>query len=477
MRYEPVIGIEVHAELSTDTKIYCGCKNKFGGEINSHCCPVCTGMPGSLPVLNGKVVDYAIKAGLAMDCDITRSSKQDRKNYFYPDLPKAYQISQFDLPLCINGGIDIVVDGEKKRIGVTRIHIEEDAGKSIHDAVEGKTLLDYNRCGVPLIEIVSEPDMRSSADAKEYLDTLKAILEYIGVSDCKMQEGSLRCDVNVSLRPEGQKEFGVRTEMKNVNTFSGAIKGIEYEIKRQTEILENGGVIEQETRRWDDATGTSLPLRSKEEAHDYRYFPEPDLMPIVISEEHIKEIGDTIPELPHVKKQRYIDSLGLPEYDAGQLTQTKVIADFFENVMSFGVEAKPASNWIMGDVWGMMNERYLTMETLPFTAESLAKMIKRISDGTISNTAAKQVLEAMFENAKDPDEIIDELGLKQVNDEGAIIAIIDEVLAANPQSVEDFKNGKQQVVGFLVGQVMRASKGKANPQTVNQLIKDALSKL
>ena len=477
MKFEPVIGIEVHAELSTETKIYCSCKNKFGGEINSHCCPVCTGMPGALPVLNEKVVDYAIKAGLAMNCEITKSSKQDRKNYFYPDLPKAYQISQFDLPLCANGFIDIVVDGEKKKIGVTRIHIEEDAGKSIHDAVEGRTLLDYNRCGVPLIEIVSEPDMRSSADAREYLDTLKAILEYIGVSDCKMQEGSLRCDVNVSLRPEGQKEFGVRTEMKNVNTFSGAIKGIEYEIKRQTEILENGGVIEQETRRWDDASGKSLPLRSKEEAHDYRYFPEPDLMPIVISDEHIKEIADSIPELPHVKKQRYVDKLGLPEYDAGQLTSTKIVADFFEEVMANGVAAKPASNWIMGDVWGMMNERYLTMETLPFTAENLAKMIKRIGEGVISNTAAKQVLEAMFDSKKDPDVIIEDLGLKQVNDEGAILAIIDEVLEANPNSVEDYKNGKQQVVGFLVGQVMRASKGKANPQTVNQLIREALSKL
>lgn len=477
MKFEPVIGIEVHAELSTETKIYCGCKNKFGGEINSHCCPVCTGMPGSLPVLNGKVVDYAIKAGLAMDCDITRSSKQDRKNYFYPDLPKAYQISQFDLPLCVNGGIDIVVDGEKKRIGVTRIHIEEDAGKSIHDAVEGRTLLDYNRCGVPLIEIVSEPDMRSSADAREYLDTLKAILQYIGVSDCKMQEGSLRCDVNVSLRPVGQKEFGVRTEMKNVNTFSGAIKGIEYEIARQTEILENGGVVEQETRRWDDAKGESVPLRSKEEAHDYRYFPEPDLMPIVISEEHIQSIKESIPELPHVKKQRYVSELGLPEYDSSQLTGSKIIADFFEEVMSYGIAAKTASNWIMGDVWGMMNERYLTMETLPFNAEMLATMIKRISEGVISNTAAKQVLEAMFDTKKDADTIIEELGLKQVNDEGAILAIINDVIAANPASVEDFKNGKDRVIGFLVGQVMRASKGKANPQTVNQLVKDALLKL
>lgn len=477
MKYESIIGIEVHAELSTKTKIYCGCKNEFGGEINSHCCPVCTGMPGSLPVLNGSVVDYAIKAGLAMDCKIAAKSKQDRKNYFYPDLPKAYQISQFDLPLCYDGGIDIVVAGEKKRIGVTRIHIEEDAGKSIHDAVEGKTLLDYNRCGVPLIEIVSEPDMRSPADAKEYLDTLKQILEYIGVSDCKMQEGSLRCDVNVSVRPEGQKEFNARTEMKNVNTFSGAVKGIEYEIKRQIEVMENGGVNVQETRRWDDALGQSVPLRSKEDAHDYRYFPEPDLMPIVISDEHINTIKTSIPELPHVKKQRYITELGLPEYDSGQLTQSKLVADFFEDVMSGGVDAKSASNWIMGDVWGMMNERYLTMETLPFTAKMLSDMIKRIIDGTISNTAAKQVLSTMFDTSEQPDAIIEKLGLKQVNDEGEILKIIDEVLKANPSSVEDFKNGKDRVVGFLVGQVMRASKGKANPQTVNNLIKDALSKL
>ncbi len=477
MKYEAVIGIEVHAELSTETKIYCGCANKFGGEINTHCCPVCTGMPGALPVLNGKVVEYAIKAGLAMNCEITKESKQDRKNYFYPDLPKAYQISQFDLPLCHDGYIEIKVDGEKKKIGVTRIHIEEDAGKSLHDVVPGASLMDYNRCGVPLIEIVSEPDMRSAAEAKEYLDTLKSILQYIGVSDCKMQEGSLRCDVNVSIRPEGQKEFGVRSEMKNVNTFSGAIKGIEYEIARQTEILENGGVIEQETRRWDDAKGESVPLRSKEDAHDYRYFPEPDLMPIITTDEQIEAIRKEIPELPHIKRERYVTQYGLPEYDSDQLTQLKATADFFEETIKNGATPKAASHWIMGDIWRIMNEKFMVIEDLPFTPVQLADMIKEIEKGTISNTAAKQVVEKMFETAEDPSVIIEKLGLKQVNDEGAILAIIDEVIAANPQSVADYKGGKDRAVGFLVGQVMRQSKGKANPQTVNKLLIEQLQKL
>ncbi len=477
MKYEAVIGIEVHAELSTKTKIYCGCENKFGGEINTHCCPVCTGMPGALPVLNGKVVEYAVKAGLAMNCEITKESKQDRKNYFYPDLPKAYQISQFDLPLCHDGYIEINTENGKKKIGVTRIHIEEDAGKSLHDVVPGASLMDYNRCGVPLIEIVSEPDMRSAAEAKEYLDTLKAILQYIGVSDCKMQEGSLRCDVNVSIRPEGQKEYGTRTEMKNVNTFSGALKGIEFEIKRQTEILEKGGIIEQETRRWDDASGESLPLRSKEDAHDYRYFPEPDLMPIVITDGEIENIRKTIPELPHIKRQRYVQQYGLPEYDSDQLTQLKPTADFFEAVIEKGAAPKAAANWIMGDIWRIMNEKFMLIEDLPFTAAQLAEMIGEIDKGTISNTAAKQVLEKMFETAENPSVIIDKLGLRQVNDEGAILEIIKSVIEANPASVEDYKGGKDRAVGFLVGQVMRQSKGKANPKTVNKLLAQELSKL
>ncbi|MBR2974049.1 MAG: Asp-tRNA(Asn)/Glu-tRNA(Gln) amidotransferase subunit GatB, partial [Clostridia bacterium] len=400
MKYEAVIGIEVHAELSTDTKIYCSCANKFGGEINTHCCPVCTGMPGTLPVLNGKVVDYAIKAGLAMNCDINKNSKQDRKNYFYPDLPKAYQISQFDLPLCKDGYIDITVDGEKKRIGVTRIHIEEDAGKLMHDVTPDSSLIDYNRCGVPLIEIVSEPDMRSAKEAEEYLNTLKAILQYINVSDCKMQEGSLRCDVNVSVRPVGQKEYGVRSEMKNVSTFSGVLRGIDYEINRHIEILEAGGTIEQETRRWDDGKGISVSLRSKEDAHDYRYFPEPDLMPIVIADEKIEKLKNELPELPHIKRDRYIEQYGLPEYDATQLTILKSTADFFESVIAEGASPKAASNWIMGDIWRIMNEKYMLIEDLPFSAKQLADMIALIESGTISNTAAKQVIENMFETAK-----------------------------------------------------------------------------
>lgn len=477
MEFEAVIGIEVHAELSTKTKIYCGCENSFGGEINTHCCPICTGMPGTLPKLNGKVVEYAIKAGLAMNCGIEKNSKQDRKNYFYPDLPKAYQISQFDLPLCHDGYIDINVNGGKKRIGITRIHIEEDAGKSLHDVVPGKSLMDYNRCGVPLIEIVSEPDMRSVEEAGEYLETLKSILKYIGVSDCKMQEGSLRCDVNVSVRPVGQKEYGIRSEMKNVNTFSGALRGIEYEIKRHTDILKAGGTITQETRRWDDAKGESLPLRSKEDAQDYRYFPEPDLMPIVTSDETIEEIRKTIPELPHVKRDRYVEEFALPEYDASQLTEERSVAEFFEKTIKCGASPKAASNWIMGDIFRIMKEKYVGIDEINVTPENLAAMIEQIDKGVISNTAAKQVMEEMTKTGDAPTDIIERLGLKQVNDENAILDIIHTVFEANPQSIADYKGGKDRAVGFLVGQVMRLSKGKANPAAVNKLIAEELKKL
>lgn len=477
MEFEAVIGIEVHAELSTKTKIYCGCENSFGGEINTHCCPICTGMPGTLPKLNEKVVEYAIKAGLAMNCEIEKNSKQDRKNYFYPDLPKAYQISQFDLPLCHDGYIDINVNGGKKRIGVTRIHIEEDAGKSLHDVVPGKSLMDYNRCGVPLIEIVSEPDMRSVEEAGEYLETLKSILKYIGVSDCKMQEGSLRCDVNVSVRPVGQKEYGIRSEMKNVNTFSGALRGIEYEVKRHTEILKAGGTITQETRRWDDAKGESLPLRSKEDAQDYRYFPEPDLMPIVTSDEKIEEIRKTIPELPHIKRDRYVTEFSLPEYDAAQLTEERSVAEFFETAIKCGASPKAASNWIMGDIFRIMKEKYVSIDEINVTPENLASMIEQIEKGVISNTAAKQVMEEMTKTGETPEEIIEKLGLKQVNDENAILDIIHTAFEANPQSIADYKGGKDRAVGFLVGQVMRLSKGKANPSAVNKLILEELQKL
>ena len=477
MEYEAVIGLELHAELSTDTKIYCSCQNKFGGEINTHCCPICTGMPGTLPKLNGKVVEYAVKAGLATGCSITQKSKQDRKNYFYPDLPKAYQISQFDKPLCENGYVEIDVDGEKKRIGITRIHIEEDAGKSLHDVVPGKSLMDYNRCGVPLIEIVSEPDMRSAKEAGEYLETLKNILEYINVSDCKMQEGSLRCDVNVSVRPKGQKEYGIRSEMKNVNSFSGAVRGIEYEINRHIEVLENGGTILQETRRWDDANGESVPLRTKEEAHDYRYFPEPDLMPISVSDEYIENIRKEIPMLPAARREKYINEFGLPLYDAQQLTTLRETADFFEETVKCGAAPKAASNWIMGDIWRIMNEKFMLITELKFTPAMLAEMISFIDSGKISNTAAKQVLENMFETGEKPSDLIEKLGLTQVNDENEIVEIVKKVIEENPQSVADYKKGKDNAAKYIIGQVMRASRGKANPQTVNKLVTEEMQKL
>lgn len=477
MKYETVIGLEIHAELATATKIYCGCKNEFGGEPNTHTCPVCTGMPGTLPVLNRKVVDYAICAGLAMNCQITPYGKQDRKNYFYPDLPKAYQISQFDLPVCHDGYIDIEVGGNKRRIGITRIHIEEDAGKLIHDEYSGASLVDYNRCGVPLIEIVTEPDLRSSEEAKIFLDTLKSILEYTEVSDCKMQEGSLRCDVNLSIRPVGQKEFGTRCEMKNVNSFSAAVRAMDYEQKRQIEIVEDGGEIEQETRRWDDVKGISVVMRSKEDAHDYRYFPEPDLLPIVISDEWIDEVRSRIPELPAQRKARYINEYNLPEYDAFVITSSKKMADFFDACVKAGSDPKTASNWLMGDISRYLNEKELEAGDIPFTALQLASLISLIDKGTISNSAAKKVLAKMFEEPEDPEKLVEKLGLVQVSDEGALKAMVDEVLANNPQSVADYKAGKDKAIGFLVGQIMKASRGKANPQIINKLLKEALDNM
>jgi len=477
MNYETVIGLEVHAELSTASKIYCGCANEFGGEVNTHCCPICTGMPGVLPVLNKTVVDYAIKAGLATNCEITRLGKQDRKNYFYPDLPKAYQTSQFDLPICKNGYLDIEVGGEKKRIGITRIHIEEDAGKLLHEASHGVTLVDYNRCGVPLIEIVSEPDMRSAEEAKTFLETLKSILEYTAVSDCKMQEGSLRCDVNVSIRPVGQKEYGIRSEMKNVNSFSAAFRAIEYEVKRQIIELEAGNEIIQETRRWDDIKGVSSPLRSKDNAHDYRYFPEPDLVSIVIDDNWINEIKKTLPELPIARRERYINDFGLSEYDAGQITSSKALADFLEKCVNLGATAKAVSNWILSDISRMLNDKGLEQSEIPFTAEQLAKLISLIENGTISNTAGKKVIEELFENPRDPEEIVKEKGLIQISDEGALQKIVIDVINANPQSVVDYKAGKDKAIGFLVGQTMRATKGQGNPGLLNKLIKEELDKI
>jgi aspartyl-tRNA(Asn)/glutamyl-tRNA(Gln) amidotransferase subunit B len=475
MEYEVIIGIEVHAELSTKTKIYCGCTTEFGGDPNTHCCPVCTGQPGALPVLNEKVVEYAVKAGLATGCTITRNSKQDRKNYFYPDLPKAYQISQYDLPLCVNGGFDVTLkDGTTKHLGITRIHIEEDAGKLVHDTYTGGTLVDLNRAGVPLIEIVSEPDMRSAEDAVAYVEKLKGILEYIGVSDCKMQEGSLRADVNLSLRPVGQKEFGTRTETKNLNSFRAIEHSINFEIQRQKEVLESGGTVYQETRRWDEAEGMGYSMRTKEDAHDYRYFPEPDLMPIKLSEEYIENIKNNLPELPEARKARYVSELNLPEYDAGIITSSKALSDFFEEASKECENPKAVSNWIMTDIIRIAREQDLDYANLPFTAKSFASLIKLIDAGTISNSIAKKVFEDMISTGKEAEEIVKEKGLMQISDEGAIKEVVDRVVEANPQSIADYKAGKDRALGFLVGQCMKELKGKGNPQIINKLVLEHL---
>jgi aspartyl-tRNA(Asn)/glutamyl-tRNA(Gln) amidotransferase subunit B len=474
--YEVIIGLEVHAELKTNTKMYCNCSTEFGADPNTHCCPICTGMPGVLPVLNKRVVEFATKAGLATNCEISRFSKQDRKNYFYPDLPKAYQTSQYDLPLCIGGHLDINVNGEQKRIGITRIHIEEDAGKLIHDAYTGDTLVDMNRCAVPLIEIVSEPDIRSADEAVAYMQTLKSILEYLDVCDCKMQEGSLRCDVNLSVRPRGQKEFGTRTETKNLNSFKAIHNSIEFEIKRQIEEVENGGKIYQETRRWDDAKGIGYAMRTKEDAHDYRYFPEPDLAPIILSDEYIQNLKDNLPEMPHIKKERYMKDFDLPEYDADILTSSIKTAKFFEEANDICNNPKAVSNWIMGDFTRMLNEKEIEIDESKVTSQNLAELITLIDKGTISSKIAKQVFEDMFETGENAKDIVEKKGLVQMSDEGAIKEIVQKVVDANPQSIADYKAGKDRAIGFLVGQIMKETKGKANPQIVNKLLLEIINK-
>ena len=474
MKYETVIGLEVHAELATETKIYCSCANQFGGDTNTRCCPVCVGLPGSLPVLNARVVEYAILAGLAMHCNIAEKCKQDRKNYFYPDLPKAYQISQFDIPLCADGYVEIDIDEATKRIGITRIHIEEDAGKLLHAEGGNFSLVDYNRGGVPLIEIVSEPDMRSPEEAAAYLETIKSILQAIGVSDCKMQEGSLRCDINVSVRPEGQKEFGVRSECKNVNSFRAAVRAIRYERDRQIAVLEAGGVVEQETRRWDDAKGESYVMRSKEEAHDYRYFPEPDLMPIHVDAAWVERLRKTLPELPQEKKRRYKSDFDLPDYDAGLLGASVGLATIFEATVAEGAKPKLVSNWLLGDISKILNEKGIEATEIPFDGKALFELLAFIENGTISGTIAKQVLPKMFDEGKSAKQIVEEEGLAQINDEGAIASLIQEVLAANEAAVQDFRSGKDRAIGFLTGQVMRASKGKANPGVIQAKLREAL---
>ena len=474
--YETVIGLEVHAELSTKTKIFCSCPTSFGAAPNTHVCPICMAMPGTLPVLNEKVVEYAVKAGLATNCEISRDSKNDRKNYFYPDLPKAYQISQYDKPLCEHGGIEIDTDNGKKKIGITRIHIEEDAGKLNHDEFSGGSLVDLNRAGVPLIEIVSEPDMRSSGEAEAYLRKLKSILEYIEVSDCKMQEGSLRADVNVSVRKKGDTKLGTRTEMKNMNSFRSITRAIEYEVDRQIDVIEDGGKVEQETLRWDEVSGKTFSMRDKEDAQDYRYFPEPDLVAIKLSEEYIENIKNTLPELPESRKQRYLEEYKLSEKDANIITASKYLSDLFEEAAKISNNPKAVNNWIISDISRILNETEMDPIEIPFDSKQLAKLVILIDKGTISSKIAKKVLVEMFEHPRDPEDIIDEKGWVQISDEGAIKDVVLKVLEANPQSIEDYKAGKEKALGFLVGQAMKETKGKANPQMLNKMFLEELKK-
>ena len=474
--YEVVIGLEVHAELSTKTKIFCSCPTEFGGEPNTHCCPICMAMPGTLPVLNEKVVEYAVKAGLATNCKISQDSKNDRKNYFYPDLPKAYQISQFDKPLCEKGYVEIETQDGPKKIRLTRIHIEEDAGKLNHDDYGRGSLVDLNRAGVPLIEIVSEPDLRSADEVEKYLRKLKSILEYIEVSDCKMQEGSLRADVNVSIRKKGVAEFGTRTEMKNMNSFRSIVRAIEYEVERQIDVVEDGGKIDQETLRWDDVSGKTFTMRDKEDAQDYRYFPDPDLVAIRLSDEYIENIRKNLPELPETRKTRYIEEYKLTEKEANFLTASKYFSDLFEAAIKICNEPKQVTNWIMSDISKVLNEKELEPEQIPFTAEHLAQLIELINKGTISSSIAKKVLNELFENPKEPSKIIEEKGWIQISDEGAIKEVVLKVISENEQSVSDYKAGKEKALGFLVGQAMKQTKGKANPQMLNQMFKEELTK-
>ena len=474
--YEVIIGLEVHAELSTKTKIFCSCPTKFGAEPNTQTCPICMAMPGTLPVLNEKVVEYAVKAGLATNCEISRDSKNDRKNYFYPDLPKAYQISQYDKPLCEHGYVEIETENGPKKIRLTRIHIEEDAGKLNHDDFGGGSLVDLNRAGVPLIEIVSEPDLSSAEEAEQYLRKLKSILEYIEVSDCKMQEGSLRADVNVSVRKKGDTKLGTRTEMKNMNSFRSIVRAVEYEVERQIDVIEDGGKIEQETLRWDDVSGKTFSMRDKEDAEDYRYFPDPDLVAIKLSDEYIENIKNSLPELPESRKQRYLEEYHLSEKDAKLITSSKYLSDLFEDTIKVCNNPKAVNNWIISDISRILNETETDPIEIPFDSNQLGKLIILIDKGTISSSIAKKVLAELFENPRDPEEIIKEKGWVQISDEGAIKEVVLKVIEENPQSVADYKGGKDKALGFLVGQAMKATKGKANPQMLNKMFIEQINK-
>lgn len=476
MKFETVVGLEVHVELGTETKIFCNCSTEFGAPPNTHTCPICLGHPGVLPVLNEQALRYAIKAALALNCNIADVTKFDRKNYFYPDSPKAYQISQFDKPIGENGWLEIEVHGEKKRIGITRLHLEEDAGKLTHVDGANYSLVDFNRVGTPLVEIVSEPDLRSPEEAYAYLEKIKSILSYTEVSDLKMEEGSLRCDANISIRPVGQQELGTKVELKNMNTFKGVQKGLEYEENRQARVVLSSGEIVQETRRWDDGKGQTLVMRGKEAAHDYRYFPDPDLVKTHISEEMLEEIRKEIPELPDARQQRYIDQFGLSNYDASVITASKAVADFFDESTKHCQDAKQVANWIMGEVLGYLNANDKEIKDIALTPQNLGKMIGLIEKGTISGKIAKSIFKDMIETGADPEKIVEEKGLVQISDAGELAKIVNEVLDNNGQSIDDYKDGKGKAIGFLVGQVMKATKGQANPQMANQLLVEEINK-
>jgi aspartyl-tRNA(Asn)/glutamyl-tRNA(Gln) amidotransferase subunit B len=477
MKYEPVIGLEVHVQLATRTKIYCGCPTSFGAPPNSNVCPVCLGLPGALPVLNRQAVEMAVQAGLALNCRIRPISRLARKNYFYPDLPKGYQISQYDEPVAEHGWVEVMLASGMKRIGVTRVHIEDDAGKSIHDGFfdsDRYTYVDLNRCGTPLAEIVSEPDMRSSDEAYAYLTELKQMLQYIGVSTCDMEKGHLRCDANVSVRLKGAEKFGVKAEVKNLNSFRFLKMALDYEIERQVELIESGGRVTQETRLYDPETNTTATMRSKEEAHDYRYFPEPDLVPLVVSDEWRDRLGSAMPELPSTKRARFIEEYGLREYDAEVLTQTRALSEYFEIVAAGSGDARSAANWVMGDLAGELKAAGKEIAESPVSARHLGELVALIGKGEISGKLAKDVFAKMFTSGLAPQAIIEREGLKQISDVGALEKVVDQVLAANPKQVEQYKSGKIAVVGFLVGQVMKATRGQANPAAVNDILKGRL---
>jgi aspartyl-tRNA(Asn)/glutamyl-tRNA(Gln) amidotransferase subunit B len=475
MKYEAVIGLEVHAQMLTDTKIFCGCSTKFGSEPNTQTCQICIGMPGVLPVLNRKALEFAIRTGLAMHCTISSYSRFARKNYFYPDLPKGYQISQYESPICEQGYLEILVGGEIRKIGITRVHMEEDAGKNIHEGVGSYSFVDVNRAGVPLMEIVSEPDIRTPGEAAEYMKKLRTILRYLGVCDGNMEQGSLRCDANVSVRPVGRKEFGTRAEVKNINSFRFVEKALEYEIRRQIKIVEEGGKVIQETRLWDAHRGITESMRSKEEAHDYRYFPEPDLVPIVADRSWVEEIREALPELPDAKRQRFVKEYGLPEYDAELLTTEKPLAEWFEAAVKTGAQPKAVSNWVRGDLMRLLNEENKSIEECPLKPAQLAGMLALMDNNTISGKIAKTVFEEIYRTGRDAEVIVKDKGLVQITDESAIEKAVAEAIEKNPKEAGRFRGGEEKLLGFFVGQVMKAMKGKANPQVVNELLKKKLS--